>query len=180
MKRPRRSPLLAALFAVPLVLGLAAPASDAATRPAPRVTEIRIDKSDHRLELLAGYRVVRRYRVAIGSGGLGPKRFEGDKVTPVGAYRVSGRIKGLFHEFLEVSYPNEDDRRRFAELRARGEVPKGRGVGFGIGIHGVGDPAFEATHKQTDWTFGCVALDDAEIDEVARLVPDGTRIVITD
>src|SRR4051794_10479497 len=76
-----------------------------ATPAKPAVTEIRITKHEHRLDLLAGTEVVRTFRVAIGSGGVGPKRFEGDKVTPVGTYRVTGRIPRLFHEFLVVSYP---------------------------------------------------------------------------
>lgn len=148
--------------------------------PRPRVTEIRIDKSDHTLELVAGDEILRTYRVAIGPGGDGPKRYEGDRRTPVGTYRVAGRIKGLFHQFLLVSYPNEEDRRRFAELKRRGEVPPGRGIGHSIGIHGVGGRQYAGVHKETDWTLGCVALDDDEIDEIARLTPDGTRIVITD
>ncbi|HVY46751.1 MAG TPA: L,D-transpeptidase family protein [Minicystis sp.] len=144
-----------------------------------RVAEIRIHKQPHTLELVAaGGEVAKTYRVALGPGGAGPKRMEGDRVTPVGRYHVSGRIKGLFHEFLIVSYPNADDVRRYAAAKRRGEIPKGRGVGNGIGIHGVGGPA--PGHKDSDWTNGCIALDDAEIDEVARLVPDGTPIVITD
>lgn len=150
--------------------------------PLPRVTEIRIDKSEHTLDLVANGEVVRSYRVALGPGGPGPKRYEGDRRTPVGTYHVAGRIKGLFHQFLLVSYPNEEDRRRFAELRRRGEVPPGRGVGHSIGIHGVGGGgALRArAHKETDWTLGCIALDDDEIDEVARRTPDGAKIVITD
>jgi murein L,D-transpeptidase YafK len=166
---------LAAALAASLALAPARAGSDSSV-----VTEIRIDKSDHRLELLAGAEVVRSYRVALGSGGAGPKRFEGDRTTPVGTYRVSGRIPGLFRRFLVVSYPNEEDRARFADLKRRGEVPLGRGVGHGIGIHGVGRPGLDGVHKESDWTLGCVALDDAEIDEVASLVRDGTRIVITD
>ena len=146
----------------------------------PPITEIRIDKSDHQLLLLAGGVVVRKFRIAIGSGGLGPKRFEGDKTTPVGTYRVTGRFKGLFHQFLVVSYPSEEDRKRFADLRAQGVVPAGRGVGFGIGLHGVGDKELSGIHKESDWTHGCIALDDAEIDELSLLVKDGTEIVITD
>lgn len=145
-----------------------------------RVTEIRIHKSDHTLALVADGHVVKSYRVAIGPGGAGPKRMEGDKVTPVGTYKITGRIKGLFHEFLVVSYPNDEDRRRHAEARKRGEVPAGVGVGFGIGIHGVGVKEWNGVHKESDWTLGCVALDDAEIDDVAARVPDGTKVVITD
>src|SRR5262249_45013538 len=144
------------------------------------VTEIRIHKNDHRLELMTGTDVFRSYKVAIGCGGPAHRRFEAEAEPPVGTSRVPGRIKALFHEFLVVSYPNAADVRRFGELKQKGEVPAGRGVGFGIGIHGVGNPAFEKEHKSSDWTLGCVALDDAEIDEVASLVPDGTRIVIED
>jgi len=53
-------------------------------------------------------------------------------------------------------------------------------VGFGIGIHGVGKPEWNGVHKEVDWTLGCVALDDDEIDEVAARVKDGTTIIIND
>ncbi|WP_437627118.1 L,D-transpeptidase family protein [Sorangium sp. So ce1151] len=165
----------------PPIAAVATPA--AAAGASPRVTEIRIDKSEHTLDLVADGTIVRSYRVALGPGGAGPKLYEGDRRTPVGTYRVAGRIKGLFHQFLVVSYPNEEDRRRFAELRRRGEVPPGRGVGHGIGIHGVGgggNATNAGAHKDTDWTLGCIALDDDEIDEVARRTPDGAKIVITD
>lgn len=162
---------------------IAAP-SDAPSKPggkaAPAVTEIRIDKSDHTLKLLAGTDVVKTYKVAIGSGGMGPKKYEGDKTTPVGTYKVQGRFKGLYHQFMNVTYPNDEDRKRYADLKAKGGVPAGRGVGFGIGIHGVGDRTLNGVHKAVDWTHGCIALDDNEIDEVSRLVKDGTKIVITD
>lgn len=144
------------------------------------VDEIRIKKKAHTLELVANGSVVKSYKVAIGSGGMGPKRFEGDAVTPVGTYKVVGRIKGLFHQFLTVSYPNDADRARYAELKQKGEVPAGRGVGFGIGIHGTGHKEWNGVHKDSDWTLGCIALDDSEIDEVAKLVKDGVKIVITD
>lgn len=160
------------------------PAAPAAPSPPPKpaaADEIRIDKSDHRLDVLAGGRVIKTYKVAIGSGGPGPKRFEGDKTTPVGVYHLSGRHPSAsFHKFLGVSYPNADDRSRFADLKKRGEVPKGRGIGFAIGIHGVGGKEYAGVHKQSDWTHGCIALDDPEIDELAKLVKDGARIVITD
>ncbi|WP_437728491.1 L,D-transpeptidase family protein [Sorangium sp. So ce861] len=184
-----RPPAALAAASLAASLALASPSltavSNGAGATAPRVTEIRIDKSDHTLELVAGGEVVRSYRVALGPGGPGPKLYEGDRRTPVGTYRVAGRIQGLFHRFLVVSYPNEEDRRRYAELRQRGEVPPGRGIGHGIGIHGVGGAqragALRAgAHKETDWTLGCIALDDDEIDEVARRTPDGAKIVITD
>ena len=164
-----------------LALGAFAPNSSLAGGPSGEpVTEIRIQKGAHRLDLVAADKVVKSYRVAIGPGGAGPKRMEGDRVTPVGTYRVSGRIKGLFHNFLVVSYPNADDVRRYGELKRRGEIPAGRGIGNGIGIHGTGRKEWSGVHKESDWTLGCIALDDAEIDEIAGVVKDGTKIVITD
>ena len=145
-----------------------------------KVTLVRIDKSDHKLELLAGSRVVKTYKVAIGIGGLGPKQFEGDMTTPVGRYEVTTRFRPLYHQFIGVSYPNENDRARYADLKRQGKVPEGRGVGRGIGIHGVGSKKLSGVHKQEDWTHGCIAMDDDEIDEFGSLVSEGTSIEITD
>lgn len=148
--------------------------------PRPTITEILVQKEAHRLHLLAGKVVVRSYSVAIGSGGAGPKRFEGDSVTPVGTYAITDRITSPWHTFLGVNYPNLEDQRRFAERRGRGEVPYGRGIGFGIAIHGRRQDMADGLHKEVDWTRGCVALDNDEIDEVASVVKRGTRVVITD
>jgi murein L,D-transpeptidase YafK len=144
-----------------------------------RITEVHIEKARHRLELRAGDQVVKTYRVAIGPGGAGPKHQEGDKVTPVGTYRIVGRFK-LFHQFLTLSYPNAEDRARFAEMKQRGELPPEATIGGGVGIHGVNSKEWKGVHKDSDWTFGCIALDDDEVDEVAARVKDGTRVVIVD
>jgi murein L,D-transpeptidase YafK len=145
-----------------------------------KVTLVRIDKSDHKLELLAGTRVVKTYKVAIGIGGMGPKQFEGDMTTPVGRYEVTTRFRPLYHQFIGVSYPNDTDRARYKDLKRQGKVPEGRGVGHGIGIHGVGSRKLSGIHKQEDWTHGCIAMDDDEIDEFGSLVSEGTPIEITD
>lgn len=174
----RRAPALLC-FALVLATPAIAPSEPSPAARAARargvapVTEIRIDKSDHRLELVAGDQVIKSYRVGIGPGGTGPKRWEWDMVTPVGRYRLTGRHRSAaFHRFLGVSYPNQDDLARYRDLKARGVVPPGRGVGHSIGIHGGG--------SDRDWTAGCIALEDHEVDEVAALVPNGTAIVIRD
>lgn len=145
-----------------------------------KVTLVYIDKSDHKLEVRAGTKVLKTYKVAIGIGGMGPKQFEGDMTTPVGHYKVTTRFRPLFHQFIGVSYPNDTDRARYAALKRQGKVPDGRGVGFGIGIHGVGSRKLSGVHKQEDWTHGCIAMDDDEIDEFGSLVPEGTAIEIVD
>ncbi len=166
------------LYALLLSAISLAPASPLASPKG--IDEVHIDKSEHTLELRKDGVVVKSYKVALGSGGAGPKEMEGDKKTPVGRYFISSRIKGLFHQFLTVSYPNAEDKRRYAELKKQGLVPAGRGVGFGIGIHGVNNKDWAGVHKESDWTFGCIALDDDEIDEIAKLVPNGTAVVIED
>jgi murein L,D-transpeptidase YafK len=145
-----------------------------------KVTLVRIDKSDHKLEVVAGSRVLKTYRVALGVGGSGPKQFEGDMTTPVGRYHVTTRFRPLYHQFIGVSYPNDADRARYAELKRQGKVPAGSGVGHGIGIHGVGSRKLSGIHKEEDWTHGCIAMDDDEIDEFGSLVPEGTPIDIVD
>jgi murein L,D-transpeptidase YafK len=169
----------ALLALVPAVL-LTAHTSLGEVATSDAVTEVRVDKSDHKLELWAGKKLLKTYKVAVGAGGLGGKQYEGDMKTPVGTYTIFARQTAPFHRFLNVSYPNAEDKKRFAELAKKGEVPKGRGIGGEIGVHGVGTKALNGIHKKTDWTAGCIALDDAEIDEVAKLVPNGTKLVVTD
>ena len=151
-------------------------------RPAAgRVTRVHIVKGAHTMELLDGERVVKTYRVALGPGGAGVKKREGDEITPVGRYHIVQRTPSRFHVFMRLDYPNAEDRSRFAHLKASGELPKDATIGGDIGIHGAPPQAqWKAVHKLADWTLGCIAVDDAEIDEVASLVKDGTVVDIDD
>jgi lipoprotein-anchoring transpeptidase ErfK/SrfK len=141
-----------------------------------RIDRIVIDKSDHTLEAYAGSTLLKTYSVAIGIGGEGPKQWEGDQRTPEGVYRIDSRHRSRdFHRFLHVSYPNAADRRRYRELRARGEVPRGAGIGRDIGIHG--EPSdfggMLAVALDFDWTAGCIAVSNEEIEELyAAVVPN--------
>ena len=169
----RRSWILIALVA----LGCA----DASASAPVHVTRARITKRAHKLELLDGDRVVRSYKVAIGPGGEGPKLREGDNVTPTGHYVLAdARPSAKFRTFIAISYPNEADRKRFDGLRASGALPKTATIGGDVGIHGVGGAKLAPLHKLVDWTRGCVAVDDDEIDEIARLVHAGTPVDIDD
>jgi lipoprotein-anchoring transpeptidase ErfK/SrfK len=149
--------------------------------PPPVITEVFIQKRAHRLHLVAGERrIVRSYSIAIGSGGLGQKRVEGDRVTPVGTYSVTGRYPSRWHTYLSLSFPNDEDRARFEELAARGEVNRRLGPGSAIAIHGHRADQRDKAHKEWDWTLGCVALDNGEIDEIAAAAPVGTKVVIVE
>jgi murein L,D-transpeptidase YafK len=138
-----------------------------------KVDHILVIKKKHELQLLSGNEIVKTYSVALGGGGLSPKRREGDRKTPEGNYRIDFRNSAsMFHLALHISYPNEADKEHARKL---GERP-----GSDIMIHGLGkDFAWMgAVHRRYDWTDGCIAVTDEEIDEIWRLVPDGTPVTI--
>ncbi len=160
------------------VLSTAAIASADAPGPATRVV---VRKNAHEIVLYRGDTVLKRYRAAIGPGGAGFKHREGDKVTPVGHYHVTMHQPSRYHLFLRLDYPNTDDRARFTKLVASGELPKEATIGGDIGIHGAPPQAeWKPIHKEVDWTLGCVAVDDSEIDEIGAAVKDGTPVDIED
>jgi murein L,D-transpeptidase YafK len=130
-------------------------------------------KKDHVMKLLAGGKVIRTYKVALGRGGLAPKEREGDGRTPEGHYVIDTRnAASHYHEALHVSYPNAADSARAAKL--------GVSPGGAIMIHGLpnGMAWVGSAHRLYDWTLGCIAVTDAEIDEIWNLVPVGTPVEI--
>jgi len=147
--------------------------SEPTRTPQEKVDSILILKKNHVLELLAGGKVIRTYKVALGRGGLAPKQREGDARTPEGHYIIDSRnAASHYHKALHISYPNAEDRARAAKLG----VPPGGA----IMIHGLpgGLGWIGAAHRLYDWTLGCVAVTDAEIDEIWNLVPVGTPVEI--
>jgi murein L,D-transpeptidase YafK len=153
-------------------------------QPHPRVTRIHVTKSTHEISLLDGDTVVATYVASLGPGGAGPKRQEGDNVTPVGHYHVIGHQPSQYRVFLRLDYPNADDRARFAALKAAGQLPPGAHIGGDIGIHGTPQghkwDADRASFRGADWTAGCVGVQDEEIDDISAWVRDGTPVDIDD
>jgi murein L,D-transpeptidase YafK len=148
------------------------------------VTRMHLSKSTHLLTLLDGDTVVASYLASLGPGGPGPKRREGDDVTPVGRYHVLSHQPSKYRVFLRLDYPNAEDRARFAALRASGELPRSATIGGDIGIHGTPQgkqyDADRAGYRGVDWTAGCIGVQDDEIDQIAASVRDGTVIDIED
>lgn len=129
-------------------------------------------KSAHTMTLMSGDRVIKTYKVALGDP-QGPKMQQGDKKTPEGVYFVDGKnAHSLFHRALHLSYPNAADRER-----ARG---LGVNPGGDIEIHGLPKQYawMGASHRSVDWTTGCIAVTNAEIDEIWGEVKVGTAVEI--
>ncbi len=164
-----------------LLVGLLLVSTSAGADAPQKATRVLVRKTAHELVLYRGDAVMKRYRTAIGPGGTGFKQREGDKVTPVGHYHVTMHQPSQFHLFLRLDYPNTDDHARFTKLVASGAIPKDATIGGDIGIHGAPpQPQWKNIHKTVDWTLGCVAVDDDEIDEIGSLVRNGTPVDIED
>lgn len=138
-----------------------------------RADRVRVHKAARTLELYRGDELLRTYRVALGRHSLGHKQQEGDGRTPEGHYVIDYRkLDSAFHRALHVSYPSPADS---AFAKARNLAPGGlimvHGIRNGLGFLG-------RLHRLRDWTSGCVAVTNSEIDEIARVVPDGTPIDI--
>ncbi|HOI16371.1 MAG TPA: L,D-transpeptidase family protein [Geobacteraceae bacterium] len=132
-----------------------------------------IEKKARRLTLFSNGKPILTYRVALGFAPKGKKTTDGDGKTPEGRYIIDRRNpNSRFHRALHISYPNADDRRQAA---ARGVSPGGD-----IMIHGLMNSLgwIGKAHRVRDWTLGCIALTNEEIEEVWRLTPLGTPVVI--
>lgn len=157
---------LAALWPAALAPQCRAQAAGAADK-------IVIVKSTRTMTLMNDGRVLKTYKVALGTVPVGAKEHTGDHKTPEGLYKVDWKnAQSQFHKALHVSYPNASDRERARRM--------GRDPGGEIEIHGLGGKFgwVGALHRERDWTDGCIAVTNEEIDEIWPLVPVGTVIEI--
>ncbi|OPY74623.1 MAG: outer membrane biogenesis protein BamD [Syntrophorhabdus sp. PtaU1.Bin153] len=135
--------------------------------------KILVEKKDRRLTLLSGGEVLKTYKIALGGNPIGPKERQGDNKTPEGTYIIDSRnMDSRYHLSLHISYPNEKDKKRAREL--------GVSPGGDIMIHGIknGFSWVGSSHTEVDWTKGCIAVTDEEIEEIDRMAPNGTIIEI--
>lgn len=151
--------------------------------PAPRVE---IHKAERVLHLFSGSTRLKSYRVGLGFHPTGDKRREGDGRTPEGRFYVCTRLRrSKFHRFLGLSYPAPEDAAAAvragaitaqeraqidAAHRTRRQPPWNTALGGAVGIHGKG--------SATDWTLGCIAVEDPEIEELSEALPLGTPVRI--
>jgi murein L,D-transpeptidase YafK len=156
-----------AVILMTLVLASCGPRSKFQTYNGPEVTQIQVHKGDRKMYLLHNNTVLRTYDISLGFAPLGHKQFEGDGKTPEGAYRINRRNpNSSYHLSLGISYPDVND---VAFAAAAGRDPGGE-----IFIHGWS----EVLATSRDWTAGCIAVRDREIEEIYAMVKDGTVIYI--
>ena len=135
-----------------------------------QIDSIVVYKSKRQMEVYSKGELLKTYKISLGSEPVGAKEFEGDKKTPEGLYFISDRNpNSRYHKNLGISYPNDDDieyAKRF-----------GKSAGSDIKIHGIGKYIPIIVHL-ADWTLGCIAVTDEEIDELYNTVKIGAKINI--
>ena len=129
-------------------------------------------KEAHLLTLFVGGKPVRTYRADLGFNWIADKSRAGDDATPEGRYHiVSRRSGGAFYKALLLDYPNAEDRAEFNRARRNGDLPRSAGIGGLIEIHGEGG-------RGRDWTNGCVAVTNIDIEDLFARVGVGTPVTI--
>jgi murein L,D-transpeptidase YafK len=149
-------------------------AASRAVPPAqPKADHILVLKSERKLILMRDGKPLKTYKVSLGGEPVGAKTRRGDHKTPEGTYTIDRRnLHSQYHKSLHVSYPSAADAANARKLRAS--------PGGDIMIHGLpnGMGWVGSNHLLRDWTDGCIAVTDQEIEEIWKLVPDGTPIEI--
>lgn len=137
----------------------------------PPITQVVVNKGDRRMYLISGRTVVKSYDIGLGNQPIGHKQFEGDGKTPEGVYFIDRfNPRSRYHLSVGVSYPNENDQHYASFL--------GRDPGGDIFIHGRGPEGNAFAPKNRDWTVGCIAVTDKEIEEIYPMLRVGIPIVI--
>lgn len=140
---------------------------------------ITIDKSDYELSVYDDKGWYATYPVVFGNNSLADKRFEGDKNTPEGNFRiVSKRVHEKWCRFLALDYPTPDDREKFNKRKEKGEIPGNASIGGGIGIHGVWPHEDFVIDRYKNWTLGCIAMKNEDVKEVYGFTTAGVKVTI--
>lgn len=137
------------------------------------IDKILIEKEKRKMSLFLKGRLIKAYDIALGFEPVGHKQQEGDGKTPEGTYSISYKNPASqFHKALKISYPNKKDQQNASKL--------GVSPGDFIMIHGLGKTFgwLGKAHIYKDWTLGCVAVTNEEIDEIYKLTPIGTTVEI--
>jgi murein L,D-transpeptidase YafK len=146
-------------------------ASDASLQASVMADKVLVLKGERKLLLMKGDEVLKTYSVSLGGSPVGPKVRQGDSKTPEGKYVLDRHnAKSQYHRSIHISYPNAEDVARAKKLG----VPPGGDV-F---VHGQPHDFSGTSQQLGDWTDGCIAVTNAEMDEIWRAVPDGTVIEI--
>ena len=161
-----------------LSMSVVVSAKDASKQAIPTnvtIDKVYVNKSERVLKLLSGDKVIKSYHIALGDNPAGHKRQQGDERTPTGSYKLDYKNENSkYYRSIHVSYPNAADK---AQAKKRGVSPGGD-----IMIHGQknGFGHLASITQQRDWTDGCIAVTDEEMDEIMSIYKAGMPIEIVE
>lgn len=140
---------------------------------------ITIDKSDYELSVYDDKGWYATYPVVFGNNSLSDKKFQGDKNTPEGTFRIiAKRTHEKWCRFLSLDYPTADDREKFNKRKEKGEIPANASIGGGIGIHGVWPHEDFVIDRYKNWTLGCISMKNDDVKEIYGFTNSGTKVTI--
>ena len=138
-----------------------------------------IDKSDYELSVYDAVGWYATYPVVFGNNRLEDKKMEGDRNTPEGTFRITGkRIDDKWYRFISIDYPNEESREKFKIRKERGEIPANARIGGDIGIHGTWPHEDFQIDRFSNWTLGCISMKNSDVNELYSYLPVGTKVTI--
>ena len=138
-----------------------------------------ITKSDYELKLYDKDGWYATYPVVFGSKSLDDKMMEGDRKTPEGIYHIAAKkLHEKWNKMMLIDFPTPSDYEKFNERKIKGLIPKNARIGGGIAIHGTWPHDEHVVDLYQNWTNGCIALKNEDVDELYDLVPVGTKVTI--
>jgi murein L,D-transpeptidase YafK len=141
---------------------------------------LHVDKSDRAFRVFVDSVELKRYRCVLGEHPVGDKMRQGDRRTPEGTFTFRSKRKhDKWHVFIWIDYPNAESWRRFNTRKAERTIPTDADIGGEVGIHGVPDGMDHWIDQGADWTWGCIALRNADVDEIYPYIrPYRTELTI--
>lgn len=137
----------------------------------PPVTQVVVHKDRRKMYLLGGRSLLKSYDFGLGGQPMGHKQFEGDQKTPEGLYFIDRfNPRSRYHLSVGISYPNVQDRAYAAQY--------GLSAGGDIMFHGLGPEGRNLVQQRRDWTAGCIAITDEEIEDVYAMLTMGLPVMI--
>ena len=133
-----------------------------------------VDKFAHTCTVYQNKKATKTFEVEFGANWMGDKLLKGDKATPEGIYKITSKKSGSqtkFHKALLINYPNEEDRAKFEKAKNKKLIPANADIGGLIEFHGMGG-------KGIDWTDGCIALENTDMNALYSLIGTGATVII--
>jgi hypothetical protein len=138
-----------------------------------------VNKSLYCVQVYYRKKIIRAYKAVFGPQPKMNKCMEGDRCTPEGWYKISGKNpNSKYHRFMQINYPNDSSYSRFNTLKSTGKIPANARIGGSIGIHGIWKGGDDMIEMGVGWTDGCIALKNDDVEELYSIIGVGTKVFI--